>query len=469
MELRDYQVAHLAFFIKKKRCLDLSDPGVGKTPPACVYMYFHWTERQGRVVWTMPKSLLKKNADELLLWSDFEPEDIVIVDGPKAKREKLMKTDAKVFLMGFDCFSRNWRDFLKIKPDISLHVSDEIHLGYGGPNSQRTNEMLEAMRKIPYFLGMTGTVINGRLSSVYPCIALCEPRMYPNYDAFEMMHALKDSYGNTTAWVHTKPISQFLRRHGVRKTFESAYGKEKKIIQIEKCQMERRQRAAYKEFEESALLELEESWLEGTLPGVNLIRCRQLMEHPQTFGPPLDVIKQTGKEERLEVHLEHHVQTRKPLVIFSALVPSQERIVELCGKFQLRIGLINGSVSQKRRVEIDEAFRAGELDVIVASPATAGVGFNWGHVDHIIFTSLDYMDSSFVQGYRRAIRGVRDKALLITVLEYEDSMDRKIFTIVEEKSRLASDVDDTKERLDLKQTGKKRKHMKKPTMGEALQ
>jgi len=445
------------------RCLDLSDPGTGKTPPACTYMGFLWSHRKVRSVWTMPKSLLKKNRDELLFFSDLTEEDVVIVDGPPTKRTKLMKSDGKVFLMGFDCFSNNWQELLGYHPDIDAHVSDEIHMGYGGPSSQRTQSMFAAMKHIKYFLAMTGTIINGRLSSVYPCIELCAPHLYPHgYDQFESRHSLKDTFGNTVAWIDPKPISQFLGKFGVRQTFEAAYGKEKKVIVVEECDMTPKQYEAYEEFEETALLELEEVWLDGSLPGVNFIRCRQLMEHPQTFGEPLDKIKHTGKEEQLRIHMQHALDTGEALIIFAALVPSQERIAQLAEKMGLRVGLINGNVSTKRRNVQSEAFIARELDVMVASPATASVGYNWGFVDHVVFSSMDAMDSSFVQGYRRAMRGVRKRALLITLLKYRNSkIENRIFEIIDQKSKLAADVDDRNERLDLQETGKKRKHMTK--------
>lgn len=462
-ELRPAQVAHLAFYMRTPRCLDLSDPGTGKTPPACVYMSYHWTHLKNRSVWTMPKSLLKKNLDELLIFSDLKPEDVVIVDGTKPQRTKQMKTDAKVFLMGFTCFSNNWEELLGYHPDLNLHVCDEIHMGYGGAESVRTTEMFKAMQHIDYFLAMTGTIVNGRLSSVYPCIHLCDPNRYPHgYYQFEMAHSLKDTFGNTVAWINPQPISKFLGTYGVRQTFEQAYGKEMKAIIIEPCDMHPKQYEAYKEFEDTALLELEDSWLEGTLPGVNFIRSRQLMEHPQTFGEPLDKIKRTGKEEQLLIHLEHTKQTGDQMVVFSALVPSQERIFDIAQKMGLRVALINGRVSTKKRVQIDEAFRAGELDLIVASPATASVGFNWGFVNHIVFMSLDCLDSSFVQAYRRGIRGVRETVLRITIMKYRNSkIEDRVFGIIDEKSKLASDVDDRTERLDLQETGRKRKNMAK--------
>ena len=123
--------------------------------------------------------------------------------------------------------------------------------------------------------------------------------------------------------------------------------------------------------------------------------------------------------------------------------PQQDRLVEICRKMGFRVGLINGTVSTKKRGEIDEQFQAGLLDIVVASPATASVGFNWGHLDTVIFMSIDFMDSSFLQGYRRAMRGVRTSPLLIYVMEYEKSVDQRIFQIVEIKSAMAVEVDPT--------------------------
>lgn len=443
MALREFQVADLAFYMRTPRCLNLSDPGTGKTPSVCVWFYWLWSVQKVRSAWAMPLSLLKKNREEILRFTNFRPEEVVIVAGTKPQRTKQMQSNAKVFLMGFDCFSTNWQELKGDHPDLDALAVDEIHMGYGGHNSARTQKLYQAMDKIKYFLAMTGTIVNGRLSSAYPCIQIVSPKSYSSYDAFLLTHAVMDGFGKIRAWTRPKPIAEIFRKYAIRHSFEEIYGKEAKIVVNEQCSMHPAQRKAYEEFEETALLELEESFLEGSLPGVHLIRCRQLMEHPQTFGAPLDEIDLTGKEERLLVHLSTAKETGKPLLIFAALVPSQERIVEICRKQGLRVGLINGNVSARRRGEIDIAFQSGELDVVVASPATASVGFNWGHVDTVIFMSVDYMDSSFLQGYRRAMRGVRKTPLLIYVMEYEKSVDQRIFQIVETKSALAGEVDNT--------------------------
>jgi hypothetical protein len=96
------------------------------------------------------------------------------------------------------------------------------------------------------------------------------------------------------------------------------------------------------------------------------------------------------------------------------------------------------------------AFRKGEMDLLICSPTCAAVGFNWQmsgdkEVDHLIFMSLDFKDKA----YRRCMRDIRKTPLRITVLEYEDSLDQRIFEIVREKSVMANKVDAGRPKLDL--------------------
>ncbi len=438
--------------MSKDRTGIFSDPGTGKTIPVCVLIQYRWDQQGCKTIWTMPKSLLKKNKRELLDWTELTADEVVIIDGsPKKRRELMADPRGKVFLWNFDGFSREWELLVAHHPEINMLCGDEWHLGFKGPNSQRTQNLFRFMERTKYLVAMTGTIIDGRLDAAYPLIELCEPGQYVGgYAGFLMAHAIEGDHGRIVAWRDPGRVGAIFRRMAIRHTFEEVYGPEAKVIVHESCEMDPAQREAYQEFEETALLELEESWLDGTLPGVNLIRCRQLMEHPQSFGPPLDTIKLTGKEERLLIHLEDHKNTGKPLIIFSALVPQHDRLEEICKGMGFRVGVIDGRYSAKHRDEVDLKFQAGELDIVIASAATAGIGFNWGHVDHIIFISLDYMDSNFVQAYRRAIRGKRETPVLITVMEYEDSVDQKIFEIVEKKSAMAHAVDETKERIRLR-------------------
>lgn len=450
MTPRPHQIADLSFYMQTKRCLNLSDPGAQKTGSAAMYSWYLASEKNIKSAWAMPKSLLRKNKQDLLDFSHFRNEEVMIYDGTPAQREQLIrKKDTKVLLMGFDRWSSEWDEILHHHPELGHLTVDEMHLGYAGHDSGRTQAFYDSMKEVDTFLGMTGTIIKGRLSSAYPALQVIEPRFYGSYGGFLGFHSVRDdATGKITGWRNHEKLRQIFMNVAVRHTFEEVHGPESKVIIPELCDMNAAQRKVYDAMEEDALVELEDSFLAAGSMAVAAIRCRQLMAHPETFGLKVGL---TGKDERLKIHLGDAVQSGEPIAVFASLIPEQLRIVELAKSMGLRTGLINGTVSAARRAEIDAQFQAGLLDCVVASPATAGIGFNWNHLRVMVFASLDYQDDSFMQAYRRGIRGKRETPLLIYVLEYRDSIDQRIMKIIEMKSRESHLVDPTKEIYKLSQ------------------
>lgn len=480
--LRPYQFEDLAFHIANPKSLNLSDPGTGKTPTACVLFYYWWREHQAQTVWVMPKSLLGKNRDELLRFTDFAPEDVVILEdaylsakpyeqrglaqGKTYKRLQgyerffdrlaagedinvIKETKAKVILCGFRFFTRFYRELLEAHPRISAIGVDELHMAYGSNDSQNTKALYQAMRKCQFFLGMTGTLLNGRLDSCFPAIHVIEPRYYGSFRGFMEQHsAWEDDYGRTLMWVNTEKVGHILLRHAKRHTFEEVYGKEDVVFLPDMVHMNPIMRENYDLFHEQAMLELEDgSFLDGSLPGVATIRARQIMAHPETLG--LCKGEETGKDERLRIHVTDAIERKEQLLIFSAHVLEQVRIMELLQSMGRNPALMNGDTPSSQRVRIDKEFRAGTITDVVGSHECMAVGWNWEHVDHVIDVSRDYGDVDFLQAYRRASRGTRTKTLRVSIMQYAKSVEQRILQLIKEKSILANRVDPTRPILEL--------------------
>ena len=510
------------------------DPGVGKTPIVCMLAAIRWEEEGCRTVWVQPNSLRDKNADELLEFTEFKREDIVILDedhaqltkkwtGPVITRTKVLRgtvviredtgetTDtvqlrdevvferfeghadpkqhgtggyrkfrgrkppldrppeavivrvvpdappkiydleedaadliaeaakggAKVILCGFRFFTLHWKRILAAFPSINQLMIDECHKSYSTNDSEATLALYEAMRQIKYFAPMTGTLVNGRLDSVFPVIHLIEPRYYGSYDGFLAQHAgYIDNYNKVTEWINVEKVTEIKRRHFTKRTFEETYGKEAVVFFYEEVEMLPAHREKYDEFHHLAMLELEDGRvLDGALPGVATIRARQIMAHPEFFGLKLE--GQTSKDERIDLH----ARAAGPMVVFSAHVPEQERLVKLLRAAGRKVGLLNGSVTGMARARVDLDFRSGALDTIVCSEEVASCGFNWGIAELILFVSLTYQDTGFVQAYRRGLRGLRSKPLRVVTLAYKNSIDQRAMDIMIEKSQLANQVD----------------------------
>lgn len=460
---RQDQIADLAFFINNPRAGLLHDPGVGKTITAAVYSEYAWKYKGWKVIWTQPQSILKKNRDEILECTNFLPEEVIMVRGTVAQRLKAMSDPrGKVFLFTANGWTKEWKILLQHHPEVKCSIHDELHLYFSTHKSARTQEWYMACQYMESVIPMSGTLIRGRLNSVYPTLHVIAPQFYGTYEAFMNQHAMFDDYGRIAGWQNHEKLRNVLGAVSIRRSFESVYGKSSPVIQIEKVEMHPLQREKYDELEAMATLELDDRFLEAGSAGVMAIRCRQILAHPERVKLPVarneegkiteykdynllgkDVL--TGKDESVLMDAESAKETGDRLVFFSALQPEQERIYNMLVKKGYRVGLINGNVSEKDRIRIDQEFRDHKLDFVVGSPLTMGVGFNWNFLRMVVFVSLDYQDDSFTQAYKRGIRGQRDTPLLVKVLMYEKSIDYRIFQIVQRKSEDNHQVDETKE------------------------
>lgn len=165
LPLRTDQVADLAFLMATPKGGLLNDPGTGKTPTVCVYIEWIFRETGLPTVWVMPKAILQKNFDELLVFSNIRPEQIAMVDGPNWKKE-LARPGIVVYLLGPTRFRLSHKEL----PRAGAFVSDETHKSFTTNKSATTQALYKFMKNTPRFVAMTGTLISGRLDSAYPRI-----------------------------------------------------------------------------------------------------------------------------------------------------------------------------------------------------------------------------------------------------------------------------------------------------------
>lgn len=452
VSLRPYQKEDFLFLVQKKKALLLHDPGVGKTAPVCVFAFYVWSQKHLKTIWSMPKHLMKKNRAEMLKFSDFKPEDVVIVRGFKKQKDALIAGNAKVYIVSFRGLvaEGEWEKYQA----IGNIMIDEMHKAFSTPDSPSSIKLITICRTIPYFVGMTGTLIKGRLDSAYVAIHVVEPRLYGNTRDFMNQHGLYGFDGRLEGWRNHAKINTILSMISRRTTFNQAYGEQEILFFIEHVDQDPKQLAAYKEFELTASIELEEMLLTGANEGVNTLRLRQILHHPNELKVPLRKDEKgrileyytgsifddyTPKDEALQAIME---DATEPLLVLASLVPEQERILRLTQKLGLKYGLINGNTPDKLRDEYDKQFQNGELDGIIGSSKTMATGYNWPFLNHVIFTSVDYDADDFIQAFWRGIRGKRTQPLRVTVLQYRDAVTEQAqLAILDKKSRESVYVD----------------------------
>lgn len=442
MELRKYQKDDLEFHLSRNRSANFSEAGTGKSPTFARYIFMRYLLGNGtKSVLICPGGIMRKNQEDVCEWSGWSEDEVVIVKGDCTKRLATYKNKKiKCFIISGDTFGKEWEILLEHQPKIDCCVVDEVHLIFAGHTSKRTQSLYRASRKITHFLFCSGTPFNGKFSSIYPTLAVIEPRFYMNYNNFLNYHGVYDKFGRIVGWGRPEKLRKAIEMISVRHTFKECYPNSKGYVMFyETAEMDENLKQNYLQVEKEALLELEDKYLDCSNPCVKAMRCRQLLSCPEAMD--LELKPQiNGKDELLKIHLENAKEENARLLIFSVFQAEQLRIKKLCEDMGLRVGLINGGVSNVKRGEIDVGFRNHELDVIVASPQTASIGFNFGFAKEVIFVSMDYQDSSFEQGIQRLDRGQREEAIPVYVIGYKSAVERRIMEIIKRKMKEKSEI-----------------------------
>lgn len=445
--LRPDQIQDLGrLLFGERRCIHGGEPGTGKTPTICVLQRARWTEHGHRSVWLMPMKLIEKNYDEARLWGEWAEGEVQIVDS------NFIDPRARVLIMGFTRF-----DLVAhlITPEMGFYAIDidEWHKGFGGHESKRTQTMYRwcsERRDKLWFVPMTGSIYNGRPSTVYPAIQIIEPRYYGTPDMFSQMHDILDPWTKkVVGHCNLERLQAILSKHSIRRLWTDVHGPEEIVPEIVRVEMNDRQRTAYDRFRDEAVLELEKFFIDGTEPGVAFIRSRQIMEHPNLFpnlaldedGGFVDICpgEIPGKLEQFADDCATMKDLGRASLAYAACIPQQRQMLEVARAAGLRVEIVNGSTPKKQVPLIDKAFREGRLEMIIASPKVADCGFNWQwsgrrEVQDVFFVSMDYQDTAFFQAYKRAMREARKTALRIKIYVYNDSMDQHIMRLTKRKS-----------------------------------
>ena len=439
--LRPYQAQHCAFHITHRASLNYSACATGKTYTMAWLAEYYWKTEQCKTVLINPISLSVKNKDEIVRFTDFAEDEVQIVSGTPAKRAVQWKNaKAKVFIVGPDLFGKEWEQMF---PDVKSILVDESHLAYSGHKSARTQAFYMAQKKANHITFFTATPIgSGKASSIYYAFCCCAPLVFANFKRFMNYFAIYNSLGYIIGWRHMDVLGEQLKKFSVGISFKEAFkNAAENIVSFETCDFgDSDIEEKYRSMEDDALMELDDRYVEANSGGVKLLRCRQLLECPEVFGLEPKI---RAKDELLKSHLQHILDgSEKQILVYSAFVAEQERIVRICSEMGLRAGLINGSVVGAARASVAKKFESGEFQVLVASPATMAIGFNFEFVSSVVFVSADYDNSAFHQACFRGNRGTRSTPLPIYILVVNCKVEKKFWKkVLSEKEDYKNTVD----------------------------
>lgn len=176
--LEDYQKQGVLHVLKKPRAIFDLPVGAGKSLMGlCVALKM----ATNRILIVGTKSSLSTWRKEIPKWINTfaEGQDFLIVEGTPIKREQYWKTPVSIHVCTFQTLAQDLKKGI-ITLDYDVLLGDEIHKARNR-KKQNYNNLKISLKKIKYFIGLTGTLMSRGVQDVWAILNLCNPKHFSSY------------------------------------------------------------------------------------------------------------------------------------------------------------------------------------------------------------------------------------------------------------------------------------------------
>lgn len=122
-------------------------------------------------------------------------------------------------------------------------------------------------------------------------------------------------------------------------------------------------------------------------------------------------------------------------VVFGWHVDALHEIARRLTAMAFSVEIISGATSQGKRAAIQDAFRAGKLDVIVGQIRACGTAIDLSAANHAYFLELDWVPASNVQAANRLVAIGKKAPVTVDVVTVPGSIDDRVQRILLTRAR----------------------------------
>lgn len=406
-----------------------------------------------------------------------------------AGRQKYLKSNARILVMGYETMRNDTGDSAKPGPLLKLNagtlIGDEIHVvcNFDSLQSRKFRLLAKHVRNV---IAGSGTPITANAAGFWPVLNSMYPGSYPSRDRYKKYYCIgrKAQYGNgdrEITGINPLRDKQFrAEMQGVfrRVALEDVHDMPPKTYEVRYVEIPPAWRAAYDQMEADMLAELPDQMtvLEAMTAVVKMTRLRQLacsacdvvvtreiemnLRSPKygtevahtkvTLKEPcwkgaalvslLDEIHQAeGEHDELGRQYGHTVGSR-PVIAFA----ESSQLVRVAGKMAERkgyvTGYIDGDVAQRDRTAIRAEFQANRIDLLCVTTGAGGVGLNLTASGDVAFLANPWPLVPRLQSERRAWRYGQDKPVRIYDFVAKDSVESRVAERLREKAVNLADL-----------------------------
>ena len=434
-KLWPFQRVGVNFLLQTRRCLLCDEPGLGKTAQAVVAV--EQTDQKKRVLVLCPNSLKGWWEAEIPRWAKRDVPITVIQAKERGSlwREFLSKSGYCIV---------NW-ELVRRMPELQQGgwnwiLADEAHRA-----KNRKTALWRAFSKIrtSRLVLITGTPFSNTPDELWALLHLLYPKQWPSFWRFYEMYtsytySWNDRYKIPLGVKNEKYLVRDLAPLMIQRTKKACLPQlPAKLYTTIPVVLTKPQAAMYRDMAKYYIAELEDGEELIALNAISrLLRLRQIVSTTAT----IDQVDSSGKLDAI-VELIKNAPKGTPFVVFSefrATVAALEKRLRLekipCAK--LWGGMARGAIT-----DTVNAFQSAEdVDVLLATASTGGVGLTLTRAQTLIFVEKHYSPARQTQAEDRIHRIGQDQQCHIISIQCPGTVDDLVEKILTRKAKMSAAV-----------------------------
>ncbi|MEI5995147.1 DEAD/DEAH box helicase [Candidatus Enterococcus mansonii] len=400
--------------------------GLGKTLQTITYLLSEKEEGQqkGCALIVAPASLIYNWAAEIKKFApDLQAE---VVAGNKAEREQLASQQ------GLDVLITS---YASLRQDIEMYQA--LNIGYlildeaqmVKNSGTKTAQALKSLT-IPQRFALSGTPIENNLDELWSIFQMILPGLFPTRTLFRAMKPEEVA----------KIIQPFILRRDKKTVLKDLPEKIESNLYSVLTEEQKTVYLAYlKQMQENVSQMDQDSFKKNRLSILaGLTRLRQICCDPSLFID--DYTGGSGKLEQVKDLLVAAKENNRRVLLFSQFTSMLSIIEEELHALGVTTFYLRGSTKPKERMEMAEAFNAGEKDVFLISLKAGGTGLNLTGADTVILYDLWWNPAVEEQAAGRAHRIGQKNVVEVWRMIAEGTVEEKMNSLQQEKRELFQKV-----------------------------
>jgi len=286
-------------------------------------------------------------------------------------------------------------------------------------------------------LALTGTPIENSLIDLWAQFNFINPGLLGNLSTFRnnYIHKIHKEKNKETQNILQQLIRPFLLRRTKEEVTPELPPLSQEIVYCDMTEEQEKIYIAEKNSIRNKLLENRDLFIKNSFVALqSLIRLRLLSNHPVMTYP--QYLGDSGKFDQILLYFEDIKANGHKVLIFSSFVKSLKIIAKSFDEKGWKYAMLTGK-TEKREKEIDYFNRDKNVSAFLISLKAGGTGLNLTEADYVFIIDPWWNPAAEMQAVSRAHRIGQNKKVMVYRFISSHSIEEKIISLQEEKSRLS--------------------------------